>query len=477
MSGDELESLDTLIGSQKRASLKKLFKLVCKTDADKLEKLDKELTFMQLFGKKYTTENDYLWRNELRLLMKYAAEKMMREELEAEDNMRSKYFLKYLLSKNLFSLLNAESDRIKEDAANAYDYRTVIDVCEIVGPYLSNFAWNDLSMQDRMQANTKNYFDAVNREFLQSIRKTQIAITGNRLFEYKEKFKAEEPQAGPDIYMKEYEDAYSQYLTYKLMSIGMPQNADPERYLKCLEHLKLYPGIPNSIKERFLILNNLSAYYFFRHNYEQALQYNKELIGMVDEVEPVYGIAAVYNYVSNLAHLGEYDEALTCIRRYQKLIREFPNQIERFDYIEASSYALKGDRVSFNALLPKQFDELSKLMQYHYRFLIALSHFMDKEYNLASAEVTNIERSIKNLKSDKLNYYEGMITAAEHLNDFFELYQEYKLNGNTPKLKKKLDMLNAEISVFISNNPMTAGLLFYWWMRNQVELIKQKIGH
>jgi hypothetical protein len=194
-------------------------------------------------------------------------------------------------------------------------------------------------------------------------------------------------------------------------------------------------------------------------------------------VEPVYGIAAVYNYVSNLAHLGEYDEALACIKQYQKLIKEFPNQAERFDYIEASSYALKGDRLSFNASLPKQFDELSKMMQYHYRFLIALSHFMDKEFSLASAEVTNIERSIKSLKSDKLNYYEGMIDAAEHLNDFFDLYQEYKLNGNTPRLKKKLDQLNAKIKLFTNKNPMTAGLLFYWWMRNQVELIKSKTEH
>lgn len=117
MSVEELESFDVMIAGQKRATLKKLYKLVCKTDADKLEKLDKELAFMQLFGKKYTVENDYLWRNELRLLMnlieRYAAEKMMREELDAADNIRTKYFLKYLLSKNLFGLLTAESERLK----------------------------------------------------------------------------------------------------------------------------------------------------------------------------------------------------------------------------------------------------------------------------------------------------------------------------------------------------------------------------
>lgn len=332
-------------------------------------------------------------------------------------------------------------------------------------------------MQEKMKLNSKTYYDAVNKEFLHSLRKAQIAVTGSKLFEYKEHFKIELPADGVAQYMAEYEDAYSRFLQLKMMTIAVPQTAEPERYLHCLEHLKQHPQIPNSIKERFLLLNNLSGHYFFNHEYEKAFQYNQELIEMADMVEPVFGIAAVYNYVSNLAHLGRYDETLSCIKKYQKQIREFPNQIERFEYIEASSYALKGDRVSFNASLPKQFDELSKMMQYHYRFLIALSHFMDKEYVLASAEVTNIERSIKGLKSEKLNYYDGILGAAAHLHQFFDLYQEYKLNGITPKLKRKVESLSEGIVQFAAQQPMAAGLLFYWWMRNQVEMIKSKIDY
>src|SRR4051812_33936257 len=94
MNSEEIAALDLLVSAQKKASLKKLFKLVCKTETANLDKLDKELAFLQVFGKKYTAANDYLWRNELRLLMelieKYGADKMMREELDSSDNIRSK---------------------------------------------------------------------------------------------------------------------------------------------------------------------------------------------------------------------------------------------------------------------------------------------------------------------------------------------------------------------------------------------------
>ncbi|MCW3124392.1 MAG: hypothetical protein JWO03_50 [Bacteroidetes bacterium] len=479
MNNEEIEALDLLVAAQKKVSLKKLFKLICKTEPANIEKLDKELAYMQIFGKKYTAENDYLWRNELRLLMelveKYGADKMMKEELDSSNNIRSKYFLKYLLNKNLYSLLSAESEHIKEAAIKQYDYRTVVDVCEIINPYLGNFAWNDLSMQEKMASNSAEYKESAGREFLHTYRKTQIAITASKLFRYKEKFKIEQPEPGLDVYFAQYEDPYSQYLSLRLLTIGTPQTINPESYRVCLEHLMQYPDIPNHTREQFLLLTNLAGYYFFRHDYEEAFGYNRELVKLVKVLDPVYGIAAVYNYMSNLAHLGQYDEALACVKEYESLIRQFPNQSERFDYMVASSYALKGDRVAFNASLPRQFDEMSKMMQYHYRFLIALSHFLDKEYNLAISEVTNIERSLRGLKSDKLNYYDEIIIASEHLNEFFDLYQDYKLNGNTPKLKRKIEALQIKTQVFISDHPMTAGLLFYRWMVNEVYLMKERL--
>ena len=479
MNRDELAEMDQLVAAQKKPSIKKLYKLLCKTTPDQMDKLDKELAFLQVFGKKYTADNDYLWRNELRLLMdmieEYAAQKMMRTELARSERVRSSYFLKYLIEKNLFSLISAESDRLKEMAAKAYDYNTVQSVCDMMNPFFGNFAWNDITMQERLAANAETHRDAACHSFLHNFRKAQISRTASQLFRHKGEFDVQLPPADVDAHFAAYEDPYSQYLTLRMQTFSTPQNMDPDKYRQCLEHLAQYPDIPDHEKESFLLLNNLSGYYFFRHEYEEAFRYNEELIKLTDVLDPVYCIAAVINYVSNLAHLERYDDALATLRKYDPLIRQFPMQMERLAYIEASCYALKGDREAFNASLPRQFDDLSKIMQYHYRFLIALSHFLDKDYALAISEATNIERSIKALKTDKLNYYDEIVMASEHLSTFFELYQEYKLDGTTPRVRKKIMMLNADIERFIQINKMTSGLLFYRWMVIQVRQLAVKI--
>lgn len=480
MSREEIAEMDAIMARQKKSSLKKLYKLLSKTAPDQIDRLDKELAFIQVFGKKYTAESDYLWRNELRLLMDiiehYAAEKVMRAELEHSERLRSTYFLRYLIDKKLFSLIPSESDRLKEMAAKAYDYNTVQTVCDLMNPLFGNFAWNDIAMQERLAANAETHRDAACHSFLHNFRKAQISRTASQLFRHRGEFKVRLPEADVDAHFTAYEDPYSEYLTLRMETFSTPEYMDPDKYRRCLDHLAQYPGIPDHIKESFLLLNNLSGYYFFRHEYEEAFRYNTELIKIIDKLDPVYGIAAVINYASNLAHLERYDEALTALRKYDPLIRQFPMQMERLAYIEASCYALKGDREAFNATLPRQFDDLSKIMQYHYRFLIALSHFLDKDYALAISEATNIERSIKALKTDKLNYYDEIVTASEHMSRFFELYQEYKLDGSTPRVKKKIAALNADIEHFIQTNKMTSGSLFYRWMVLQAYQLDAKAG-
>lgn len=479
MSREEIADMDDIIALQKKPSIKKLYKLLCKTAPDQIDKLDKELAFFQVFGKKYTADGDYLWRNELRLLMDliedYAAEKMMRAELARSERLRSTYFLRYLIDKKLFTLIPSESDRLKEMAAKSYDYSTVQVVCDLMNPFYGNFAWNDIAMQERLATNAETHREAACHNFLHNFRKAQISRTACQLFKHKGEFKVQLPEADVDAHFAPYEDPYSRYLTLRMETFSTPQNMEPDKYRRCLEHLARHPEIPDHKKESFLLLNNLSGYYFFRHEYEKAWQYNTELINLVEALEPVYGIAAVINYVSNLAHLERYDEALAILRKYDSLIRQFPMQMERLAYIQASCYALKGDREAFNASLPRQFDDLSKIMQYHYRFLVALSHFLDRDYALAISEATNIERSIKALKTDKLNYYDEIVTASEHMSMFFELYQECKLDGATARVKKKITGLNSDIIRFTEANRMTSGLLFYRWMVIQARQLADKM--
>jgi hypothetical protein len=480
MNEEELAEIDKIVSTQKRPSLKKLLKLIVKTNANAIDKLDKELVYVQVFGKKYSAEQDYIWRNELRLLMEvaeeYAAQKMLKQDWDTSTTLRSKYFLKYLISKNLFPLVLSEGEQLKKTAKEEYDYRSVVDTCHLLFPYLDNHAWNNMDAQEEAEANNIEFRESVNRNYLQNYRRTQIAYYGSKLFKYKENFKPVSPDPGLSKYFGEYEDPYTEYLSLRLQTIALPNAIDITIYHQCLDQLDRHPNIPNAIREKFMLLNNLSAYYFFKYDYEKALHYNGEQMKIMDRVDDVLSIILIYNYASNFAHMGRYDDVLSTIAEHKNFIRQFPNQVERFRYIEASSYALKGDKVNFNKIVPKQFDELSKMMQQHYRFLIAISHFLDGEYALAETEVNNIERGIKALKSEKLNYHDGALVASEHLGIFFDIYQKYQLDGDKVRTGKRIEALEKLIQEFVSTQHLSGGLLFYIWMRKQLSKLKEKVS-
>ncbi|MCB9032846.1 MAG: hypothetical protein H6553_03330 [Chitinophagales bacterium] len=60
------KELNSYFSTIKKVRTTKLFKLIVGAKND--EQLQKELLFKKLFGKSYSEKNDYLWRNELRLL-------------------------------------------------------------------------------------------------------------------------------------------------------------------------------------------------------------------------------------------------------------------------------------------------------------------------------------------------------------------------------------------------------------------------
>jgi hypothetical protein len=332
-----------------------------------------------------------------------------------------------------------------------------------------------METQEVAEKNNIEFQEALNKYYLQTYRRTQRSSYGSKLFKHKENFKQVTPEPGLSQHFGDYEDAYSRYLALRLLTIALPDAIDPDIYVRCLAYLDQHPDIPDATGERFMLLNNLSAYYFFKYDYEQALYYNEEQLKIKDRIDGRLVILLIYNYVSNLAHMERYDEAIEQIREHQSLIRQFPNQQERFNYIEASSYALKGNKDMFNKLLPKQFDDLSKMMQHHYRFLIAISHFLDREYTLAITEVNNIERGIKAL-NEKLNYHEGALVAAEHIGIFFDLYQRYQLDGDKPRTLKRIESLEKQVHEFVTTQRLSGGLLFYIWMRKQLDRCKEKIS-
>ena len=79
LKGNQLNLLEKSLKDDKRKSLYLLFQLLKKSGT---LNIDREALFYKLFKKKYTTENDYVLRNEMRLLVEKIESILIKEQLE-----------------------------------------------------------------------------------------------------------------------------------------------------------------------------------------------------------------------------------------------------------------------------------------------------------------------------------------------------------------------------------------------------------
>ena len=121
--------LEKYLKEDKRKSLFILFQLLQKADEKIIER---EILFYKLFKKKYTVANDYILRNEMRLLVEKIESILITEQLQKTLEKEVLFRLKQqlLLYKNLdlFEIYEETWKQAKETALEQYQYQDIIEL-------------------------------------------------------------------------------------------------------------------------------------------------------------------------------------------------------------------------------------------------------------------------------------------------------------------------------------------------------------
>ena len=119
LSAAELRQLDDAIDAVKRPATKALYAAL-KQLRKKEEPADKEHLFQQLFGRQWSRKEDYLLRNELRLLSEKIQEMLVQWEQERElrrmPSLRDQFLLRALLHRRLLPEFEEELPRAYSEA-------------------------------------------------------------------------------------------------------------------------------------------------------------------------------------------------------------------------------------------------------------------------------------------------------------------------------------------------------------------------
>jgi hypothetical protein len=381
---------------EKRQSLLQLFKWLINTKND--VEISKSEIFLKLFKKKWTKENDFLLRNELKLLKDKIEEIYIQEETkELPENYINQLKLKlyhqlkitdeYQSIFKKISNYNTEHNEIQNTIENSFAYADFIRL-------------NTPNYADRlklMQLNQQLFEDSLQQYISEQYSKLCL-LKSHVLFQQKQldnqivktNFSYDVLKIDTDNYKNSFTDYHIAYANaYKNYD-----NSTIEEWENVYNLLQQISTKNTYIQNEYCFtLGNLATICSIRTNYIKSDYYFSILFNTIPTEITQQNIALTLNYITNLNKLKQYKK---CEEEMQKAINLFRYKIKTFSQFKTQEIVVAcflKDTKKLGKLLAIDFETLQPFERIYYRLFYCIYFIIIDNIELAFTEIQNLQRS------------------------------------------------------------------------------------
>ena len=450
---------------EKRQSLLQLFKWLINTKND--VEISKSEIFLKLFKKKWTKENDFLLRNELKLLKDKIEEIYIQEETkELPENYINQLKLKlyhqlkitdeYQSIFKKISNYNTEHNEIQNTIENSFAYADFIRL-------------NTPNYADRlklMQLNQQLFEDSLQQYISEQYSKLCL-LKSHVLFQQKQldnqivktNFSYDVLKIDTDNYKNSFTDYHIAYANaYKNYD-----NSTIEEWENVYNLLQQISTKNTYIQNEYCFtLGNLATICSIRTNYIKSDYYFSILFNTIPTEITQQNIALTLNYITNLNKLKQYKK---CEEEMQKAINLFRYKIKSFSQFKTQEIVVAcylNYIEKLGALLAIDFETLQPFERIFYRFFYCIYFLMKEEFELAFTEIQNLQRS---KLMTEIDTQFGLVADF-----FFVCLKNMQSNQHKKKLPEKAikEINDSNQKVIDANFPMFLNYTPYLWMKEKI---------
>jgi tetratricopeptide (TPR) repeat protein len=470
----ERELLNDVLGETKHKTLKLLFDTL--TDFDLAEKKiedHKSIVFKTLFGRAYTAEEDYLFRNQCRLLTEkiegLIAGEMHKKEFEENETLRDIALLKALLKRKLWTEFEALHKKSLEAALKACQYEAVVMIEKIYLEFVADY--NPLSSGIREQGINDTYricSSALKHHFITEHSRLQCA---NSI--YKSHY---EPHYNLKVDQHPFDEAFDfkhisnplvQYYRDKAIAFAERDNIQIDAALRALESLLQVEGTSKFLLiEKVSMLSNVGVAYLLTQKYSQAKNYMEQAVELAKEHHLPDLASILFNYASVLMKLGDFRDALLILEENRTMLEidmrtKFKSEgMRTFAYIflKNSSEALKS--------IPPNISQRPDPEHHYFRFAYMIIPYLRGNTDDALRETNNFSKRFTRSKHVVYNVEDKVLV---------QLYSRLFKASMQPTGKTRfrvLDILKKEMEKFVKSHPVYDDFLPLAWIKQELETLR-----
>jgi hypothetical protein len=454
------------IKKEKRQSLFILIKNILQYKDD-LE-IDRHLIFKKIFKKNWTKENDYLLRNELKLLkdkieyyyIKYSSAIYLQK---IEDKILLDLYKQIRVSDEYF-LLNKKYISRKR---NELDFNSLVEnnfnYADFVRTNVPNYQERAVLLEQNLNEIKKNIIDLFAQQTAKAFTLNAHYLLQQKQLDNKKKdllFEYTDIHFSKEVFKNNLNDYF---VCYANASINF-DTASIEQWEEVYQKLKAVdPQYFNFDYEHCLTLSMLATICSIRNQYEKSQYYFNLLFDEIPLSIVNKNINIYLNYITNLNKLKKYEDAMKQLQYAKSVFGGIITKIPQYRTQELVTAIYLNDLKKIKTIMNVDFDTLQAFERIFYRFFYCIYFIIEKQYNLAFIEIQNLQRS--KLINETDNF-------AKLVADYFYVCIK-NLNiiaGAKNKLSKNQlkEIIIVEQKITDSKLPLLSNYAPYIWMKDLI---------
>ena len=458
----------------KKSRSEQLYKLI--VSAKNEDQLERGLLFKKIFAKAYSEKNDYLWRNEIRLLKEDLENFLLQKEhehLSKNNKAYNDWLLMHAFDRLKFSVgMDEKYEVLLKEKDNYASYAFVLDACLL---QLNNLLHKVPDLRKRMNeypALIKASKLVLNDMVSAYSAKLNMQSSYYNWIAYNHKLEQRE-----DLLLNEYhiyleKNPISNFYNHFAQSFTI--SSDPNSFEKQLFHLNkaieiiepLYNKNKLLHEARFLILmgkgREISSFGYFLEAHETLSKIKADADKLNIHNKTVFYV----NYITNLVKCKFYKEAL------HTLENEFTIENTLYKnmllYNKLLCYLYLRDTKNLAAYISYDLDAAPFPQSYVLKMIKSAYFYLINEYETALSIINSLLQAKSS--SDNMQYYQPIATL------FKKLYIIAQKNSLQKKWSEKdFKTLQDSIDNFEETAPPEFKLVStYLWIKQEIDSIRLK---
>lgn len=447
----------------------KLYQLI--VDAKNNHQLEKELLFKKIFAKSLTDKNDYLWRNEIRVLKEELQAFLI--EMEHQHNGKNNpAYTDWLLIKAYDRMrfqegIKEQQDTMRKQSEEAASYPFTLDADVIA---LLNFMYAQNDMKKMLEGFPTHLAQAIeslnqlNAQYLSRLNSyiAQYNLVGDhhqnssKIELFKDSYTSALPEISISNFFNHYAFSFSNTFEEKIDHL--------EKALIAIAPIAAYNKTyqTNETIIKISLGRELSANGYF----EKAHSILLETKALIDEKYPQYRTAFYSNYITNLTKSKRYEEALHVMNHefetdntmYQSMLVQ--NRLLCYLYLR--------DIKNLETYISFDLDSAPFPINYTLKLIKSYYFYLKEEYDVALQIVSNLIQTKD--ATDRMQYYQPI---AQLYKKFYQIAQKNRTLKKWPKTD--IDTLLKDIERIEKKSLNEVKLVsVFLWIKSEINAIPIK---